>query len=344
MNSMYQIQDDEDTLRRRQYLCESFHKDWYSQNIPKLAAKFNVTKDEINADLESTEFQEIVTARRKTSQDFYSSLVGFEALRENYRANIRLAAVSSEDILQNLRCTVSAINEYKEAMKESVIFHFRRQLETILISKVGAVLPDPCDICGAPMRIVNPYGWNSYFAGCSTYPECYNQKQITVEDLEKVPRAIDFWEEGELEQAIQGLTTWEKDWMFVSYNEASTRAEFIDPILRALGWDTYTWTNVEREPGTGVGRADYALSDYQGGAWAVVEAKRLFEVLPRHEDQLRRHMEALMIDLGILTNGVSWRTYSFDADRIIPTLVIADLLADENETSLRSLCDAIGNQ
>jgi hypothetical protein len=54
-------------------------------------------------------------------------------------------------------------------------------------------------------------------------------------------------------------------------NEADTRCEVIDNILRALGWET---EGVKREVNTGVGEwIDYTL-DAQGNPWLVIEAKR----------------------------------------------------------------------
>ena len=42
-------------------------------------------------------------------------------------------------------------------------------------------------------------------------------------------------------------------------NEALTRYALVDPLLRALGWDTENPTVVIPEFSTGEGRADYAL-------------------------------------------------------------------------------------
>ena len=61
----------------------------------------------------------------------------------------------------------------------------------------------------------------------------------------------------------------------LSKNEAATRAVLIDPILRALGWDTANTSMVEVEKTLLQTRADYALYDINGDVKVVVEAKQL---------------------------------------------------------------------
>ena len=56
-------------------------------------------------------------------------------------------------------------------------------------------------------------------------------------------------------------------------NEAATRAVLIDPILRALGWNTANTSMVEVEKTEGqMVRADYALKDKYDNVKIVVEA------------------------------------------------------------------------
>ena len=67
-------------------------------------------------------------------------------------------------------------------------------------------------------------------------------------------------------------------------NEAETRAELIDPALKALGWGTVEHSRIRREviaPGRLLGhgkRATYEYADYvlvyKGEKLAVIEAKK----------------------------------------------------------------------
>lgn len=99
----------------------------------------------------------------------------------------------------------------------------------------------------------------------------------------------------------------------LALNEADTRAEFIDPALRAAGWGVAEGSRVYREviaPGRlkGSGRrgdgdiADYVLV-YRGHKLAVVEAKR--RGLPDTEGlgQAKRYAAKLRARLAMSTNG-----------------------------------------
>ena len=96
-------------------------------------------------------------------------------------------------------------------------------------------------------------------------------------------------------------------------NEAETRAELIDPALKAAGWGAVDASRVRREviaPGRlqGAGRrapadiADYVLT-YQGQKLAVIEAKR--RALPVTEGlvQAKRYAERLQARFAYCTNG-----------------------------------------
>lgn len=63
--------------------------------------------------------------------------------------------------------------------------------------------------------------------------------------------------------------------VILTKNEASTRAVLIDPILRALGWDTANTHMVEIEKINGKFRADYALYDSNREPRVIIEAKAL---------------------------------------------------------------------
>ena len=62
-------------------------------------------------------------------------------------------------------------------------------------------------------------------------------------------------------------------------NEAATRAVLIDPILRALGWDTSNTYMVEVEKTLSQTRVDYALYNQSSDVKVIIEAKPLGEDL-----------------------------------------------------------------
>ena len=97
-------------------------------------------------------------------------------------------------------------------------------------------------------------------------------------------------------------------------NEAETRAELIDPALKATGWGVVEGSRVRREEITlgrlqGAGRrakqeiADYVLT-YRNHKLAVIEAKR--RDLPDTEGvgQAKRYADKLQTRFAYSTNGV----------------------------------------
>ena len=69
-------------------------------------------------------------------------------------------------------------------------------------------------------------------------------------------------------------------------NEAQTRLSLIDPLLRALGWDTADPALVRPEYVVSGRRADYALMNAQGDVVVFLEAKNLGEQLANHRSQV----------------------------------------------------------
>ncbi len=104
-------------------------------------------------------------------------------------------------------------------------------------------------------------------------------------------------------------------------NEAETRAEHIDPALKAAGWGVIDGSRVRREyhitPGRieGLGRhgkpliADYVL-EYRNTKLAVVEAKAWDDELTEGVAQAKNYAEKLSIRFTYATNGQS--IYSID--------------------------------
>ena len=95
-------------------------------------------------------------------------------------------------------------------------------------------------------------------------------------------------------------------------NEAATRAVLIDPVLRALGWDTTNLNIVEFERTYSDTRVDYALFDREGKVKIIVEAKALGVNL--QDAQLAFKLFAYAFKFGIrnvvMTNGITWQLFS----------------------------------
>jgi hypothetical protein len=229
----------------------------------------------------------------------------------------------------------------------------------MLRSKVGAVVEPPCERCGAPVQITKSYG-ESYFAGCSN-PECRNIRQLTLHDVETIPAVFQRREEGIQEEGREGegidiakklneLVEQAMSWRLLSYTEESTREEFIDTILLALGWDASNSANVGIELKIEHDSvADYVLFNSNGEIFAIVEAKNLYEDLSKHEQQLFTYMEAASASAGILTNGFSWRVYECisvpkagENPDIKMILSIDDILNDLTDETVAKLCNLIG--
>src|SRR5690625_3428409 len=97
-------------------------------------------------------------------------------------------------------------------------------------------------------------------------------------------------------------------------NEAETRAELIDPKLRACGWGVVEGSKVLREyqitagkiqTGGGRGRreiADYVLV-YKDIKLAVIEAKSVLQEVGEGVMQAKKYAEKLQLDTTYSTNG-----------------------------------------
>jgi type I restriction enzyme, R subunit len=97
-------------------------------------------------------------------------------------------------------------------------------------------------------------------------------------------------------------------------NEAETRAEYIDPALKAAGWGVVEGSRIRREysitPGRieGLGRrgkpliADYLL-EYRNTKLAVVEAKAWSEALTEGVGQAKNYAGKLAVRFAYATNG-----------------------------------------
>ena len=92
-------------------------------------------------------------------------------------------------------------------------------------------------------------------------------------------------------------------------NETRTRIALIDPLLRALGWDTSDPKIVVPEYEVSGSRADYALLKSDGNPTVLVEAKRLGEPLTKHRPQMAGYAVMSGISYAVLTDGNHWEMY-----------------------------------
>jgi len=127
------------------------------------------------------------------------------------------------------------------------------------------------------------------------------------------------------------------------YYEGFTREDFIDPLLLALGWDVSRKRHVRVERRIDYDRvADYVLYHSNREAFAIVEAKNIHEKLEKHEPQLFAYTQAAFAEVGILTNGLTWRIYKQRDDEIRMVFVIDNILKDFTEKEAGTLCDLVG--
>ena len=142
-----------------------------------------------------------------------------------------------------------------------------------------------------------------------------------------------------------------------SWWEVRTRYAFIDPIIRALGWDTSDPKECYPEyprPYRG-GRADYALFGKVempdiGTGYAVpaiiIESKAVGINLDSGLAQLQKYVKAepsMTEGVAVLTNGGKWRLYrvegrkALSAERGIEVDIINDNLRQVSQTLNRWL-------
>src|ERR1700728_2193893 len=97
-------------------------------------------------------------------------------------------------------------------------------------------------------------------------------------------------------------------------NEAETRADYVDPALKAAGWGVVEGSRIRREHSITLGRieghgrrakpliADYVL-EYRNTKLAVVEAKAWEEALTEGVAQAKNYARKLDIRHTYSTNG-----------------------------------------
>lgn len=105
----------------------------------------------------------------------------------------------------------------------------------------------------------------------------------------------------------------QKHQSLLSKNEAATRAALIDPVLRALGWDTADVTMVVPEFAvSNKQKPDYFLKNTTGATHIVIEAKKLGEDLDKmgHTGKLIGYAFTLKPLYHFVTDGLHWHCFS----------------------------------
>ena len=143
-----------------------------------------------------------------------------------------------------------------------------------------------------------------------------------------------------------------------SWREDQTRYAVIDPVIRALEWDTAEPREcyIEYHRPHGTGRVDYALfrqaemADAGRGTAVpdiIIEAKSVHSNLDDDLPQLQNYVRArpaMTEGVAALTNGGEWRLYRVDGRRNLSGQngVTVDVLNDEPEEAARTLWSWLG--
>jgi len=140
-------------------------------------------------------------------------------------------------------------------------------------------------------------------------------------------------------------------------NEALTHYVLIDPVLRAIGWDTtnpkFVQVEYPTEEASKPDYADYALLR-EGEVVAIVEAKswgtiyRLGNKIKKQSlmdtreiQKLRHYCNLCKINIGILTDGGAWWIFNFAKQRSSnPSIKIDFAGADKDKEVFSELIKA----
>ena len=133
-------------------------------------------------------------------------------------------------------------------------------------------------------------------------------------------------------------------------NELHTRYTVIDPLLRALRWDTEDPFQVRVEYLSRTGpRIDYALFNEAGQAVILIEAKDLCQDPGRYGRQLTNYLSKFhgrgeSPSVGVLTNGRHWNLYDLKAygAAVNHPRQMIDVCAGEARDRARELSQELG--
>ena len=119
----------------------------------------------------------------------------------------------------------------------------------------------------------------------------------------------------------------------MSGSEALTRYVLIDPLLRALGWDTANPELVRPEYRDTGGIADYALMSGDRPA-ALLEAKKFGENLSQAIDQALYYCFRQRITYMVVSDGGQWELHdAFKRDDVDTSVVKVSLLHDTTQAA-----------
>lgn len=120
----------------------------------------------------------------------------------------------------------------------------------------------------------------------------------------------------------------------LSQSEALTRYVLIDPLLRALGWDTENPELVQPEYKVGNQKVDYALFK-DGQAHVLLEAKPLNTPLGETLTQVINYGISGGVPFYAITDGACWELYDTDQPPAKMKLIQWSLLQDPVEEVTR---------
>ena len=95
---------------------------------------------------------------------------------------------------------------------------------------------------------------------------------------------------------------------FSQGSEQATREMAVNPVIGALGWDTFNPEEVAREYSVRGGRVDYCLRGQMSNL-VLIEVKRSGTELGEHQEQLLRYAFDEGVPLAVLTDGLVWWLY-----------------------------------
>ncbi len=119
--------------------------------------------------------------------------------------------------------------------------------------------------------------------------------------------------------------------------EWRTRIVLIDPLLKALGWDTANPRLVKLEHSIKGSIFDYAFCDENGEILLIVEAKKLNDPFKSLEAQLGKYLLTTGVPYILLTNGNKWILYNMGKLGILEDKVEFEINLQTDSTSSAAL-------
>ena len=137
-----------------------------------------------------------------------------------------------------------------------------------------------------------------------------------------------------------GREVMDDHWDLIVQHETYTRYTIIDPVIWALGWETWDPAECQVEFQRGrQGKVDYALFNSEGKPVILIEAKRLDKNSADFERQLAKYALGMKEGIGVLTDGRLWHLYDFGARGKFENKYVAtvDIYSDGIQSSARKL-------